>query len=98
MTSSKPLACPVVVPETTASTMSAIVSVMTVAPTAVATARFVARPMLRIAAYDTSVCDAKSEPSRIEALSWYPSAEPLMSPNVIGIANVISANAIAWLR
>ena len=44
------------------------------------------------------MCDAKSEPSRIEALSWYPSAEPLMSPNVIGIANVMSANKIAWLR
>ena len=61
--SSNPLALPRVYPDTAASTMSAKVSVMTVAPTDRATALLAARPMLRRMGYTTRVYEANSEPS-----------------------------------
>ena len=70
---------------TTARTSSASVSVMTVAPTVVATAgiRRSARSAGMIG-YTTSVCDAQSEPMRIDAGRSKPRSSAPMVPNAIG--------------
>ena len=82
----------------TARMTSAIVSVSTVAPTALAMTGSLASPALRMSGYRTSVCDASSEPSSSDAASDHPSAMPAIVPNSIGNANVSSPNVIAPFR
>ena len=86
------------VPAMTARMTSAIVSVSTVAPTALAMTGSLASPALRMSGYSTSVCDASSEPSSSDAASDQPSAMPAIVPNTIGNANVSSPNVIAPFR
>ena len=83
---------------TTASTSSASVSVMTVAPTVVATAGSAVIPKRCMIGYITSVCDAHSEPMRIDAGRSKPSQRAPTNPNAIGRANVSSPNWIAACR
>ena len=61
---------------------------MTVAPTVVATAGSAVIPKRCMIGYITSVCDAHSEPMRIDAGRSKPSQRAPTNPNAIGRANV----------
>ena len=83
---------PRVAAATTASTSSAAVSAIMVPPTAAVTASFLLIPMLLASGYASSVCEARSAPSRTALGVLNPSRTPAPQPSTSDSPNVRAPN------